>query len=386
MLTCEQLQEDLHKAYLDARRNKRTKPYQQLFESNLEKNLEKLCDELWTRTYHPGRSTCFLISEPKLREVFAAQFRDRIVHHLYYNYTHAFFEKTFIYDSYSCIKHRGTHFGINRLESHIRQESHNWTWPCYVLKMDIQGYFMHINRQKLLEITLCQIYKMARRGQDIDVPFIEYLSREIISLNPMEDCDIHGNIEKWSFLPRDKSLFYSEEGCGLPIGNLTSQLFSNVYLNELDQFMKRKLHCQHYGRYVDDFYVVSTDRQWLRSLIPKVRDFLWTELRLKLHEGKLRIYNVRQGVDFLGAFLKPHRRYVSNASLRRMKHKLLSLEYEYNPGRLRARLNSYFGILGHYRSKHIQMRIMSSLFNPYKYGFYTIKKNGFVYKLNDLIK
>ncbi len=378
-LTREQLLTDLRQAYLDARRHKRNKPYQRLFEARLELNLSELCDELWTRTYHPRPSTCFLISDPKRREVFAAQFRDRIVHHLYYNYTHALLERTFIHDSYSCIKGRGTHFGIDRLERHIRQESQNWTERCYVLKMDIRGYFMHIDRQRLLDITLRQLRRMAKRWGGVNMDFVEWLSREIILLNPVEDCEIHGNPAEWASLSKDKSLFHSPKGKGLPIGNLTSQLFSNVYLNELDQYMKRTLHCRHYGRYVDDFYVVSADRQWLRGLIPQARDFLQRELGLQLHEGKVRISDVRHGVEFLGAYLKPHRRYVSNTTLRRMRSKLPALEAEENPERLRARLNSLLGILGHYRSMNIQRRLFLPLASPYRVGQFFLTRSGLLF-------
>ena len=160
-LTQEQLLADLHRAYYDARRHKRSKPYQQHFERDAERLLWQLCLELWNRTYRPGPSTCFIITDPKRREVFAAQFRDRIVHHLYYNYVHAMLERTFIDDSYSCIRRRGTHYGIARLEHHIRQESQNYTEACYVLKMDISGYFMHIDRRRLLGITLRSLRRMA---------------------------------------------------------------------------------------------------------------------------------------------------------------------------------------------------------------------------------
>ena len=410
----EQLLLDLYQAYRDARRHKGKKPYVRRFEARLEQNLTELCDELWERRYKARPSECFLISDPKKREVFAADFRDRIVHHLYYNYTHEALERTFIRDSYSCIKGRGTHDGINRLEQHIRRESHNWQLPCYVLKMDIRGYFMHIDRERLLEITLKRLHKDVPVHRDLfrttdltdltdcgdyagltdstDSPavgfqtssqannnpsnplslnsfplnplslnsfplnplslksFLCYLTREIVLLDPTEGCRIKGNPADWQSLPRDKSLFFSPKGCGLPIGNLTSQLFSNVYLGRLDDYMKRTLKCRHYGRYVDDFYVVSTSREWLRSLIPKVRQFLDEALALTLHEGKVRICSVYYGVEFLGAYLKPHRRYVSNATLRRMRRKLPSLALETNPERLRSRQASFRGVLSHYKT------------------------------------
>ena len=381
-MTRKQLLSDLRRAYVDARRHKRNRPYQRLFEARLEENLQELCEELWTRKYKASPSTCFLINDPKLREVFAASFRDRIVHHLYYNYTHEQLERTFIFDSYSCIKKRGTHFGIKRLEKHILKESQNFTQHCYVLKMDISGYFMHINRQRLLDITLRQLRRLAKRGKVEEYEFLEYLSRVIILLDPTDGCHVNGRTNEWARLPHEKSLFYSPEGCGLPIGNLTSQLFSNVYLNILDQYMKREEKCRRYGRYVDDFYVVSCNREWLRSLIPRVRSFLRSELCLCLHEGKVRIYDVTHGVDFLGAYLKPRRRYICNSTLQRMRRKVPQLEYEPNPERLRARINSSLGVMGHYSSKSLQRKLFLPLKNPWKFGYYTEKKCGLHYMLN----
>lgn len=369
-LTRQQLFGDLRQAYFDARRHKRSRHYQRTFEARADENLSALCDELYGRCYRAGPSTCFLVRDPKLHEVFAAQFRDRIVHHLYYNYTHKMLERTFIADSYSCIKGRGTNYGIDRLAQHIRQVSENWQSPCYVLKMDIKGYFMHFNRERLLQITLRQLRHLAPRkassgsqhrwGDCVDLNFLEWLSREIILLDPTAGCKMQGNAEDWNNLPYDKSLFHSPQGCGLPIGNLTSQLFSNVYLNELDQYMKRHLKCRHYGRYVDDFYVVSCDKEWLRRLVPQARHFLHDKLSLQLHEGKVRIYNARYGVDFLGGYIKPYRNYISNATLHRMVNKLATLQDD-DPQRLGSRINSLLGVLSHYSSIRLQRRLFHPL-------------------------
>lgn len=138
------------------------KPYVLRFEQNLHNNLVDLCGELWERRYKPLPSFCFIVNEPKKREIFVANFRDRIVYHLYFDYAHQLFENTFIADSYSCIKSRGTHYGVHRLEKHIREESQNYSKECYYLKMDIRGYFIHINRIKLVEITECVFDKMRR--------------------------------------------------------------------------------------------------------------------------------------------------------------------------------------------------------------------------------
>lgn len=331
-LTYEQLLDDLYQAYYDARRHKRQKAYQLCFEANLDTHIHSLCDELWSRTYKARSSACFIISDPKKREVFAADFRDRIVHHLYYNYTHILYERTFIQDTYSCISGRGTLYGIQRLQRHIYQESQNYTQPCYVLKMDIRGYFMHIQRELLLSLCLSTLDKMASHRilkhvpttwtEHVDMDFVRYLTREIVLLNPILDCYVVGCKSDWNDLPANKSLFNSPAGCGLPIGNLTSQLFSNVYMNVLDQYMKRVLHCVHYGRYVDDFFVVSSDREWLRGLIRDVREFVKQSLGLTLHEGKTQICNVRYGVEFLGATVKPFHSIVSKSALRRMRPKI----------------------------------------------------------------
>lgn len=379
-LTREQLLIDLYQAYYDARRHKRNKPYQQRFERNAERHLETLCNELFQRTYQPQPSTCFVITDPKKREVFAAQFRDRIVHHLYYNYAHEMFERTFIQDSYSCIKKRGTHYGIARLERHIRQVSQNYQERCYVMKMDIQGYFMHIDRQRLLEITLRQLRLMAThkvgKGQKgrwfdlIDIDFVEYLTKVIILLNPTVACRRRGTLLDWYGLPHNKSLFNSPENCGLPIGNLTSQLFSNLYMNEFDQFAKRTLHCKHYGRYVDDFFIVSADKLWLASLQPAIGTFLKEHLGLELNAGKTRICDVRYGVDFLGAYLKPCRKYINNVTLRRIKITCSKLSDVNNPYKLRSTLNSYLGLLSHYRSYHIRQTLSQSHMFVYRYGYY----------------
>ncbi len=382
---------DLYVAYLEARRHKRFRLYQLQFEANLMQNLNELFDELISRTYKPRPSTCFIIQDPKKREVFAADFRDRIVHHLYYNYTHEFFERTFIADSYSCIKGRGTHYGIARLEHHIRQASLNYTERAYALQMDIKGYFMHIDRQRLLDICLKTIDRYeCKASSDLyeqeKLKLVRYLTEEIVMLDPIADCKIKGRAEDWQSLPHDKSLFHSPHGCGLPIGNLTSQLFSNIYMNVFDQFMKRQLAAQHYGRYVDDFYVVSPDKDWLRGLIPLVSDFLSSELALSLNEGKTMISEVHSGVSFLGAYLKPWRKYVRNETLGRMRRKVALVD-EYaggtgsedeKPCALRDSLSSFGGVLGHYKSFKIRQSLFLSMKNVQNYGSFDSEMLKFV--------
>ena len=213
------------------------------------------------------------------------------------------------------------------------------------MNLDIRGYFMHINREKLLKIATESLRKMSTHrvglSEDIDtIPsgvlltpatrwcdirdfdFILWLTEQIVMLDPMENCIIVGDESDWDGIDHAKCMRYVEPGLGLPIGNLTSQLYSNVYMNPFDQFVKRDILCEYYGRYVDDSNMVDPDREWLLAQVPKVREFLADELGLQLHMGKLHVREVSQGVEFLGAFVKPYRDYVSNKTLNRIVSKI----------------------------------------------------------------
>lgn len=365
-LTRDALMLDLYAAFICAKRHKAKKPYVLHFERNLKENIESLCDDLWTRRYKPEPSTCFVIQRPKKREVFAAQFRDRIVHHLYYNYTHELFERTFIQDTYSCIPGRGTHYGIERMTQHIRQESHNWQRPCYALKIDIRGYFMHINRLRLLDIATASLTKMADHQANggmkwrdvIDMDFILWLTHEIVLLDPTDGCRRVGNPSEWDGVDASKLMDNAPADCGMPIGNLTSQLFSNVYMNPFDQMVKRLLHFLHYGRYVDDSATISSDRQRLTNAIPVMRDFLKDELCLDMHMGKTQIIDVRYGVEFLGAFIKPYRTYICNRSLSRIRQEAADVMHM-GCGQAFRTVNSLLGVMSHYSSYNLRREIFT---------------------------
>ena len=192
--------------------------------------------------------------------------------------------------------------------------------------------------------------------------FIEYLTEVIVMHNPLTEYRFHAQMADWEGLPKNKSLFYAVEDCGLPIGNLTSQLFSNVYLNRLDQFTKRELICKHYGRYVDDFYIVSSDKEYLKSLIPQIETFLKEQLSLPLHHDKTKIYDAYNGIEFLGQYVLPYRRYTSNRSLHRIKRGLNSIRQHniYDEQLLLSQINSYRGVLGHTRSHRQLMNLLKN--------------------------
>ena len=379
-LTRPQLLYDLYVAFYDAARRKHKMSYVKKFEHNIAMNINELCDDLMTRRYKAQPSKCFVVTYPKKREVFCASFRDRVVHHLYFRYTHQLFERTFIADSYSCIQGRGTHYGISRMRSHIRAASLNWQEKAYAMSLDIRGYFMHINREKLLKIATESLKRMSSHkvGMDVAVPvpsgvmltprttwadirdfgFILWLTEQIVTLDPMENCITVGDLSEWDDIDHAKCMRFAEPGVALPIGNLTSQLFSNVYMNVFDQFIKRDIGCRHYGRYVDDSVQVDPDREWLIRQVPREREFLADELGLQLHMGKLHVQEIHRGIEFLGAFIKPYREYVSNKTLARMTKKIREIDLR-NEERAQRTISSYIGILSHTASRHITLDLMS---------------------------
>ena len=380
-LTRQQLLYDLYVAFEGAASHKHKMSYVVKFERELAENLNALCDDLLTHRYRALPSKCFVVKYPKQREVFAAMFRDRVVHHLYFRYTHQLFERTFIADSYSCIKGRGTLYGVNRLRQHIRQASHNWQERAYAMSLDIRGYFMHINREKLLRIATDSMRKMATHKVGLtdevpipsgvlltptttwaeirDMDFLLWLTEQIVMLDPMENCIIVGDESDWDGIDHAKCMRFVKKGLALPIGNLTSQLFSNVYMNPFDQFVKRDILCRHYGRYVDDSDMIDPDRAWLLAQVPKVREFLADELGLELHMGKLHIQEIHGGVEFLGTYVKPYRDYVSNKTLERIKGRLQQTDLRNGEAANRT-ICSYLGILSHTASYNLRREIFDT--------------------------
>ena len=213
---------------------------------------------------------------------------------------------------------------------------------AYNLNFNSGNYDWNNNNLAMCRRTLSR----AEWGDSGKAEFVDYLLETIVRVDPTDGCVMRGDAAEWGRLAPEKSLFHSPADCGLPIGNLSSQLFSNVYLNAFDQFCKRSLGVRHYGRYVDDAYFVSSDRESLKALRPEVRRFLREELGLEMSEYKLQIYDAYKGVPFLGAYLKPYRTYVSNGTLRRIRRKVLSLPAD-DTVRLRSSVNSFLGVFGH---------------------------------------
>lgn len=366
--------EEMFQAYYECRKNKRNTANAIAFEINYESNLIKLWEEVNNGTYTPGRSIAFVVTKPVKREIFAADFRDRIIHHLIINKLNPLFEKQFIYDSYSCRVNKGTHFGISRVMRFIRRCSQNYQYPCYILKLDIEGFFMHINKSILFDRL--QSFINAKYTQPDKSLLIE-LCKKIIDNDPTKNCIIKGKKTDWNDLPPSKTLFHSPENCGLPIGNLTSQVFANFYLDSFDHYIKHQLKMKYYGRYVDDFVMVHHDKEYLKSLIPQMNNFLSSELKLTLHPKKFYLQPYQNGVRFLGTIIKPKRIYIGNRTKGNF-HKTIETwnktihEKKLNTEEFISSINSYLGMMKHYNTyklrKNMLLKNLSASFWDYVYS------------------
>jgi len=360
-----QLLYDLFRAYYDARKNKRSTINALAFEIDYERKLLELYEEIKNGKYEINPSICFVIFRPVQREVFAADFRDRIVHHLIYNYISPFFERLFIYDSYSCRVGKGTSCGIKRLNHFIRSCSRNYSQDCYILKLDIKGYFMSMDRSILyqkVEKTLCRF----GNAVNFDIDLVLWLIRKVVFHDPTKNCFIKGKKDNWKGLPKDKSLFFAGENKGLPIGNLTSQLFGNVYLNDFDHFIKCRLGIKYYGRYVDDIVIIHQDKEFLKSIIPLLKEYLQSCLTLELHPKKIYLQHFSKGVNFLGTIIKPYRIYIRNRIKGNFYWKVQYwnnfLVRRLNKEALRqflSSMNSYLGIMKHYNTYKLRKKILT---------------------------
>ena len=362
--------EDVFDAYHSCRRNKRTKASALAFEVDLESNLVELWRELRSGAWKPGPASVFIVERPVKREIFAAGFRDRVVHHAIVNRLNPYFEKAFIYDSYSCRVGKGTHFGIERATRFIRQCSANCTRDAWVLKLDIRGFFMHISRPLLMELLEGFL---ARRYPHPDREALLSVCRSLVLNDPIAGCQRKSPPELWDGLPAEKSLFGVPPDCGLPIGNLTSQVFANFYLDGLDHFCKHDLGLRWYGRYVDDIVVVHQDRAFLAALVPRIRDWLSRERLLDLHPRKIRLQHHSKGLPFLGAYILPGRVYPgtrirANFAAAIDRHNAVAEDHKPDKSERAAFLssmNSYLGILKHYRTWRLRRHLLSVHVSPW---------------------
>ena len=328
-------------AYFDCRRSKRNTINQLKFEADLEQNLVDLYHDLANGTYQIGRSIAFVVTRPKIREVWAADFRDRVVHHLIYNAVFDRFHRRFIRDNYACIPGRGTHDGMRRVSGFARSITRNWSKPAYFLKADVANFFNAIDRLLLLDLTLQYVHE----------DWLRSLIRQVALHDPTTNFQARSPKSLFDQVPKRKSLFHTGPNKGLPIGNLTSQFFANVYMNPLDQFVKHTLKAHYYGRYVDDMILFHEDPHVLNDWYAQIDQFLQEKLLLNLHHKKKHLNLANKGIDFTGFIIKPGRTYLRQATVDHCKQKIRAWEQKGAPidpkslKNLSEGVNSYLGML-----------------------------------------
>lgn len=346
--------EELYRAYYDCRKKKRNKLASLDFEMHYESEMHRLWEELNLRTYKISKSICFCVTRPKLREVFAASFRDRVAHHYLINRIGGLIDDEMIEDSYNCRKGKGTDYGVGRIAEKIRVLSNDYTKECWLLKCDIKGFFMSIDKERLHNMVdglICEKY----RGEDAET--VRWLARMIILHRPEQLCEIRGSRALFDKLPDDKTLFRNG-GKGMPIGNLTSQIFGNYYLTRFDKWMAGKLG-EGYGRYVDDFVCIHPSKKYLLSLIGEIRDFLRNELELTLHPTKVYLQEVTKGVKFIGSVIKPGRVYVGNRTINNAFEALEALKGMSDVVALMQKTNCYAGFMVNDKSSyHLRHKLL----------------------------
>ncbi|MFA6548208.1 MAG: reverse transcriptase/maturase family protein [Candidatus Magasanikbacteria bacterium] len=322
--------ENIFCAWYGFKKGKQNKPDVLMFERNLEDNLFGLYENLTMKTYHHQGYHTFHIYDPKFRVINKATVRDRVVHHLVFNYLEQIFQPTFIERSYACQRGKGIHRSVQDVRAVLRYASKNYTRVVWSLKMDIKKFFASVDHDVLFELIKKKIFDKE----------ILWLLEEIIK----------------SFTSPDQI------GKGVPIGNLTSQIFSNIYLSELDYFVKSNLQENFYFRYADDFIFLHPDRQHLERLENKICAFVSNNLKLTVHPNKIIYRKLGQGIDWLGYVLLPYHSVLRTSTKKRMFKKIKRKVDMCNYGLLSAEklsssLESYFGLLKHCNGYKIEQKL-----------------------------
>lgn len=295
-------------------------------------DLPLLAYELWSGSYKPSTATAFVVKYPKYREVFAAAFRDRIVHHWIALRLNPLFEQRFISQgdvSFNCRKGYGTDRCVTQCEEGLRRISNNYHNYAYLFRGDLEGFFMSIDKNILWRLLKKFILRWRTRSESIGFgglampemywDILMLATEKTVTHHPEQDCYINSPKELWRHLAPNKSLFCCPKDKGEPIGNLTTQLFANFLMSYFDMYVQYLFRGKTYAyyRFVDDFVIACTDKDFLLAMIPKMEGFLRDKLKLTLHKDKRYIQPVAHGLLFVGTFLKPGRTYLSNRTLAR---------------------------------------------------------------------
>jgi len=366
MLNWEEKQRLLHnifQAYETMKKWKSNKHALIAFDINKEEKILKLYDELISDRYHTSEYTCFLIFDPVPREIFAPHIRDRIVHHLIYRHLNPILEHIFLNNSYACRPDKWTHHAIQQVKRMLRSVSDNYTNEAWVAKYDISSYFMSINKT-----ILSGLIRDILETNKSYLPYPIQRFWKIISTIIMDDPTLHycriGSIKQRDSFPRHKSLFASKTGTGLPLWNLTSQIFANTYMHELDKFIVHHLGIKYYGRYMDDFVLMHTDKFYLQNCIKQIEKFLDERLQLKLHPNKRYFQPIKHGVTFCWVKIKPYYILPRTRTIWHRKKKMNERK-SHPPNsytqwkKFRSTCNSYLGMMKHWSTYRLRQRMVS---------------------------
>lgn len=354
---------NLYRHYHACRKNKRGTINALKFELDAESQLYQLSLELQNKSYHPSCAVCFVLEKPKLREIIAADFRDRVVHYVLVEHLEKIYEPKFIYDSYACRKNKGVHKAVDRLQQFI-SVLNSKSGTTYYLQLDIKSFFLNIDKTILMNLIKKHVF---------DENML-WLADTIINFNIKESHTLKGEKRLFDSLPEHKSLIKSTTITGLPIGNLTSQFFANLYLNELDQYVKHQLKSKYYLRYCDDFILLGKDKEQLLKLKVLITNFLKDGLGLELNANYGEIKQASNGIDFLGYITRNKYQLVRKRVLNNLSEKLAYFEsalvksignnkviYNYDIDvleKLRATLSSYWGHFIHADSYTLRLDIL----------------------------
>lgn len=364
VLTFDKLLTDLYDAYHEACQHKRYTANEVEFEVCHDYLLRALANRIWKMRYRPTGGVAFLSFSPTVREIFGASFIDRVVHHYLFDKIYEFIDLRLDPDSYSCRPGKGTDYGVKRLQRHVNLMRRDTDEEVYVVKFDLSGYFMSLPRQRLYETIVMWLDWQYPEGvvnghtkRSDEYYIVKHLWKEIIMDSPIEKAHVRGCKALWVNLPWSKSLYMQQPGVGIVIGNLSSQLLSNLYLDQLDRYMRFMLDYRHYGRYVDDFYVVVKKSELARVEDDKVRIKKYLRsLGLNLNLRKTKVYRASQGVPFLGAVVYPQ--HVQMGSRLRKNHFTALVRYTHKPSeKTRASLTSYRGFAMHCSSKNLMEKM-----------------------------
>ena len=366
-----------------------------------------LAYEVPSRTYHPTTSICFVVTRPKLREVFAANFRDRIVQHWLCLRLEPLFEQRFVEQgnvSFNCRTGFGTLACVNKIARDTNVISEGYTKEAWHGQFDVQGFFMSIDCEVLLKYLLPFIKEKwsywDRTPYEKDLDLVLWLTEVIIRHRPQDDCIRKGNLRLWKYLPKNKSLFHTKPMRGEPIGNLTSQLFANFYMSIFDAWAikEAKKRGATYTRFVDDFVFVCRTKEDAMYFRQQSREKLRLLLRIRMHPDKVYIQEVKKGIKVVGSVIKPSRSYLANRTvfgfLQAIKeleaactinHKgEITIEEGMAIERKVKSINSYMGFLIHHKSYAIRVQAFSQMKNFWKYCY--VKGNYKVVKLKKNVK